>query len=200
MYGSGAEILNSVIYDCGGKGILCEGGSTPMILNDTIAENTRGGATAVSSAESSPTLINNIVAFSGTGISGAGSGTLTLANNCVFGNGTNYSGVTPGATDLSEDPLFAGSAEGDCHLTSMSPCINAGQDGTTPPVAEDRDGKARPLGNHLDIGAYEYGESAATVFEFGGAWGTSGWQGLLDLDLNSKVDVLDLILLLRRWK
>ncbi|NUN95338.1 MAG: right-handed parallel beta-helix repeat-containing protein [Candidatus Omnitrophica bacterium] len=200
MYNSGALILSSVIFDSAGKGILCEGGSTPSILNNTVAENTRNGATGIATVNSSPILTNNIVAFNGTGISQTGSGTIALANNCVYGNGTNHAGLAPGATDLSEDPLFTGSAEGDFHLTSKSPCINAGQDGMTPPVTEDRDGKARPLGNHADIGAYEYGESETTVFEFGGAWCATGWHGLLDLNLNGEVDVEDLILLLRRWK
>lgn len=200
MYNSGALILSSVIFDSAGMGILCEGGSTPSILNNTVAENTRNGATGIAAVGSSPILSNNIVAFNGTGISQMGGGTVALANNCVYGNGTDYSGLAPGATDRSEDPLFAGSAEGDFHLTSKSQCINAGLDEMTPPVTEDRDGKARPLGNHTDIGAYEYGESETTVFEFGGAWCATGWHGLFDLNLNGEVDVEDLILLLRRWK
>jgi len=49
----------------------------------------------------------------------------------------------------------------DFHLTSGSPCINAGADIAN--LTEDFDRLPRPSGTHFDIGAYEYQFMAPSI-------------------------------------
>jgi hypothetical protein len=73
--------------------------------------------------------------------------------------------VLPWTANINQDPLFAGA--GDYHLTSASPCIDAGTITLAP--TEDLDGVPRGLdGNNdenpyrmIDMGAYEYVNGAA---------------------------------------
>jgi len=55
------------------------------------------------------------------------------------------------------DPKFADPAAFDFHLRSDSPAINAGL--ALSGVANDYDGRARPRGGLMDIGAYEHSDS-----------------------------------------
>src|SRR5215470_5606089 len=55
------------------------------------------------------------------------------------------------------DPKFADPAAFDFHLRSDSPAIDAGL--ALPGVATDYDGRVRPRGGRVDIGAYEYADS-----------------------------------------
>ena len=55
------------------------------------------------------------------------------------------------------DPKFAGPASFDFHLRSDSPAINSGL--AMPGVANDYDGRVRPRGGRVDIGAYEHPDS-----------------------------------------
>ncbi|MCC6484011.1 MAG: hypothetical protein IT209_04110, partial [Armatimonadetes bacterium] len=58
---------------------------------------------------------------------------------------------------ISADPLFADRANGDFHLQSASPCIDAGLDSAVPSwLLTDMDGQPRISGLHVDIGADEY--------------------------------------------
>jgi hypothetical protein len=55
------------------------------------------------------------------------------------------------------DPKFADPAAFDFHLRSDSPAINAGL--ALSGVDNDYDGRVRPRGGHVDIGAYEHPDS-----------------------------------------
>src|SRR6266508_2063678 len=57
------------------------------------------------------------------------------------------------------DPKFADPAAFDFHLRSDSPAINAGL--ALSGVANDYDGRVRPRGGHVDIGAYEHTDSSS---------------------------------------
>jgi hypothetical protein len=57
------------------------------------------------------------------------------------------------------DPKFADPAAFDFHLLSDSPAIDAGL--ALPGVGADYDGRVRPRGDRLDIGAYEYADSSS---------------------------------------
>jgi hypothetical protein len=57
------------------------------------------------------------------------------------------------------DPKFSDPASFDFHLRPDSPAIDAGI--ALPSVANDYDGRARPRGGRMDIGAYEYLDSSS---------------------------------------
>jgi hypothetical protein len=57
------------------------------------------------------------------------------------------------------DPKFADPAAFDFHLRSDSPAIDAGL--ALPGVGADYDGRARPRGGRMDIGAYEHPDSSS---------------------------------------
>ena len=57
------------------------------------------------------------------------------------------------------DPKFADPAAFDFHLRSDSPAIDAGI--ALPGVGADYDGRVRPRGGRVDIGAYEYADSSS---------------------------------------
>jgi hypothetical protein len=56
---------------------------------------------------------------------------------------------------IEDDPLFVSATN--FHLKSVSPCIDAGLNYGV--ASFDFDGKKRPIGDSVDIGAYEYGSS-----------------------------------------
>ena len=110
-------------------------------------------------------------------VSQAGSG---LGNDLelwelLAGNATNNIALVP----LFVDPLI----EKDFHLKPASPAIDAGTNMYAP--EDDFDGTARPVGDTVDIGPYEYvGKKEDTIFELG-AW---------DVDENGVVNILDLVI------
>src|ERR1035437_4075785 len=59
-----------------------------------------------------------------------------------------------GACNFTNDALFLNPTNGDFHLQSNSPCINAGSSNAT--GATDLDGNMRLIGGFVDLGAYEY--------------------------------------------
>ena len=156
---SSPTISNNIVSGNGatsGGGIYYSG-SSPMISNNTIVANNAGyGGGIYGTSGTSPIISNNIVAFNTSGIRRSG-GALTLLNNCVFNpEGTDYTDLTAGAGDMSVDPQLAAVGYGQVHLTTGSPCIDAGSDGAIPAGWTDIDGDPRTYGSHVDIGADEF--------------------------------------------
>jgi hypothetical protein len=146
-------------------------GSTPQILNCTLVRNSAsqlGSAVAngITGMYGTPQLVNTIIAFN-TGseaYSFAPNGSINLHHNAFFGNaaGNFYQNLQGGRCQNSQvnangdscdidfnlilNPLFADTATGNFHLTTASPCIDAGWPNSPPD----------PDGTVADIGAFVY--------------------------------------------
>jgi uncharacterized repeat protein (TIGR01451 family) len=133
---------------------------TPLIQNNIFIGNTAEIGGGIYNELNTAIIRNNIlvnnVASAGGGIYIVeGSYPPVLDYNDVWNNtGGDYYGVAPGAHDISADPLLVDPANGDFHLSSGSPCIDAGDPVNYPPT--DFEGDARPNGAAPDIGADEY--------------------------------------------
>jgi hypothetical protein len=142
---SGINIYNGQVY----------------IANNTIAANSSSNETygcIASSSSGSVSLVNNIVAFNGSGINLLSSYNV-IKNNCVYQNTAfNYStALTPGINDFSDkDPLFNDRPNHDYHLGAGSPCINTGDNSLVDLSVVDIDGQSRRQDTSIDIGADEW--------------------------------------------
>jgi hypothetical protein len=88
--------------------------------------------------------------------------TLTLDYNCLHSSNTNFSNVSAGdqgTHNVTADPLFTDGANRDLHITSGSPCRNAGVAITG--INDDYKGSAP------DIGAYEVSGGRQPFAPFG---------------------------------
>jgi parallel beta-helix repeat protein len=158
-----------------------EATSSLSIVNNTIVGNTgtyvvhQGGGIAVSIPPPIFTppypipdriiIANNIIAFNSSGIYETLTTPMvypTLINNNLYSNpGGNYISATSplpsGPTDIYGDPSFVNRLGGDYHLSSSSPCINAGSNSIIPPSLNwDFEGDPRIINGVVDIGADEY--------------------------------------------
>ena len=94
-----------------------------QVVGNTIAMN----ANIFGICYDSPiTLANNIIAFNLGGTDNTGVGAHTNTKNCVYGNTYDDYIGTPGIGDLNTDPLLVNPSGGDYHLSSTSPCQDAG--------------------------------------------------------------------------
>jgi predicted outer membrane repeat protein len=86
--------------------------------------------------------------------------------NCDIGSTVSYSCTTPapaGLGNVSNDPKTVNFGAGDFHLTSNSPCVEAGINSGIF-WTEDLDGNPRLRNIYVDIGAYEYQGEAIALF------------------------------------
>ncbi|MDO8587539.1 MAG: NosD domain-containing protein, partial [Armatimonadota bacterium] len=168
LYYSAARIVSNVLSGnsaSSGGGVYCEY-SSPAIGSNTISGNVAtGNGGGVYCYYGSPVFANNAVCFNTRGIYRSG-GSPTLNNNCVYGNSVyDYQGVSAGAGDISADPLFANRTGGDYHLTSVSPCVDAGTNTARCLPSFDMDGDPRIQGGVVDIGADEFSLEATNIGE-----------------------------------
>ncbi|MFQ5770193.1 MAG: right-handed parallel beta-helix repeat-containing protein [bacterium] len=149
----------------GGGGIYCTYSET-TIGNCTIVGNSFFG---LYRQDGSTRVINSILYYNGNGkrdpvqITGKGPVTVTYSN--VQDGRKPWAGPWPGEGNINADPCFVESGhwdanavwiEGDYHLLTKSPCIDAG--GSTIYLLDDTDidGSPRVTASHIDMGAYEF--------------------------------------------
>jgi len=96
-------------------------GSSPIVTNNTIVGNFIDGIRSRNG--SNPTITNNIIVLNVQyGIYDDGTGAPVCTYNDVWGNTPDYTSVIPGVGSISKDPKL----DATYHLTSSSPCIDAG--------------------------------------------------------------------------
>jgi parallel beta-helix repeat protein len=133
-------------------GILTVGDAS--IINNTVV----GGENGIVFWQGSPTVANNIVAYTSVGLTPTvmPDQMPVLSHNDFYANGINYDGPFDHSTDISADPRFANRAGGDYHLKTGSACIDAGSNSASGLPNYDIDGQNRIGGGTVDIGADEY--------------------------------------------
>lgn len=137
-----------------GGGVLAEN-ENGMLAHNTMTANVAAKGGAFFCLNSPLTVANNIVAFNTRGISVSGTKP-SLFNNDVYSNSVNYEGITPGAADISANPMFVDAAGGNYRLAAGSPCMEAGTHALFGLPVYDFDGRIRPSGRSVDIGAFEF--------------------------------------------
>jgi len=173
-YSSSSPVLSNCTISrnlaTNGGGVACSTGSSTTLTNCIISRNRSSspGGGVYCSDNSSWSLTNctisNNVASDGGGIYSEKSRPKQL-KNCILWKDWpgEISGDAPAVTysDIgNQDPLFVNSDADDYHLTSGSPCIDAGDPNSSLPG--DIDGAPRPQDGNKDgisrgdMGAYEY--------------------------------------------
>lgn len=190
---TGGTVANNLIAGntatFNGSGIEC---ASPVdVINNTVVYNsTTSACGGIIVNKVNAHLANNIVAFNdGYEIykTQTGSDTPILSCNCVYDtSGSLYYDFSSDeyADDISSNPLFVDAANGDFHLQSTSPCIDAGYDSVVDTSWLDMDGMLRqidhvPGGSIVDIGADEYPDTTAPstpVVTDDGAYTTSNGE------------------------
>jgi hypothetical protein len=140
------------------------GAADTDLTNCTVCGNS-GRVGGVGANQFYSTLQNSICYYNSSTMAGVSYST----NYDLFYTRITNSCTTPlanGAGNITNAPLFVNLAAGDFHLTSNSPCINAGNNafvaGNT-----DYDGNPRIVGGTVDLGAYEY-QSPSSILSY--AW------------------------------
>ncbi|MFH1422126.1 MAG: choice-of-anchor Q domain-containing protein, partial [Planctomycetota bacterium] len=170
------NISDNRVTTSGGAGLCVYSSTNVTVTNCTITNNTTGGrGGGLTSYESTTNLYNTIIwansASIGKQINTWDSNSTVNLYNCDYANNLldmlNISGLgefTP-VSCINSDPRFVNQwSNGDYHLRSSSPCIDAGNNsfitnistllGDIPVV--DLDDNPRIINGIVDIGAYEY--------------------------------------------
>jgi hypothetical protein len=176
----GGAAINSSLINCqiinntaGWAGGALGGAATNCLFAGNHATN-YGGASGFC------TLVNCTLTANwlqpGGGGNGGGSYYGTLLNCIVYSNAApngsnwysssmNYCCTAPlaaGSGNITNSPLFVNQTNGDFHLQSNSPCINAGKNASAAGNA-DLDGNPRLQGGTVDLGAFEFQNPASVI-------------------------------------
>lgn len=141
-------VRNNVIVANAHHGVGCFDYATPTIENNTIVYNVFEGIGVEHS--SSPTIVNNIIANNARhGIWSTTFGSPVIEYNNIWHNETgDYGGCGPGLGCVSVNPAFIDPENGDYHLQTNSPCIDAGN------PSSDYSIEPVPNGDRVNMGAY----------------------------------------------
>jgi hypothetical protein len=194
----------------GGGGIGNDGSSTLVVSNSTFSGNGASFGGGIGNFGTT-TLKNTIVANSPTGSNCSG----TITNG---GGNLSYPDATcPG---INADPMLGplqnnGGPTETMELGTGSAALDAANDATcaAPPVNNvDQRGVTRPQGAHCDIGAFEWvcpsfvppaSVDVEDIVAMAARWGwtssTPGWDPAYDLNLDDKIDIVDIVLVTAAW-
>lgn len=138
-------VAANVVHGAGG--ILCVGGS-PYIANCTVANNgSEGHAGGISFSGGTPASVTNYIVW-GNGKEVTYWSDSTITYSCI-------GAAFQGEGNISKNPHFADLENGDYHLRSWSPCIDAGD------PASDFTNEPAPNGGRVNMGAYGNTSEAA---------------------------------------
>jgi hypothetical protein len=152
---SGSIITNCLFRensaDLTGAGMYNVNGSDPRVINCSFSRNQAGEAGgAVCNTRSNPTLTNCIL----WGDSAATDPEIHNVDSTPLITYCNIAGGYAGTGNIDENPMFA---DTDLHLSTGSPCIDAGSNTAIPDhTTTDLDTNPRILNSIVDIGAYEF--------------------------------------------
>ena len=198
-----------------------------LIENCTIAHNLGDGGIGGFSQGAEPfdRLVKNCIVW-GNRIDESETGQIYIQPDVGYVvENSNIEGGWEGEGNIDEEPFFADPSampyssqtvwvEGDYRLSSLSPCINAGDaDYAADENETDLDGMRRVLGGRIDMGAYENSSAdflrdqsidVGDLMLFASRWldqgcEEPGWCGGADLTLDGVVDGGDLAKLASEW-
>ncbi|MBN1338898.1 MAG: C10 family peptidase [Bacteroidales bacterium] len=153
-----AIISNNSSLNGHGGGVYLDGGNQAF-YNATITGNAANGwgqGGAVHNQNSNSLFASSI-------LWGNTPNEINVAGGSVSAEYCNVEGSYPGAGNIDSDPVFIYGSHGPYHLSSSSPCIDAGNPDTTGmslPVY-DFAGNLRIANDTVDMGAIEYQSTAA---------------------------------------
>jgi len=150
-----------------GGGVWVRATTLLDMINNTITDNTAAGsgggvAFQVDGVTEVLHVYNNIIWGNTADATGAdvhliGTGS---RKEFLFNNAHGMYGVWDIAVNnLDLAPLFFDPVNGDYHLRSTSPCVNAGTNGAPQLPATDLDGGERVANGTVDMGCYEFGNT-----------------------------------------
>ncbi|MFH2095884.1 MAG: choice-of-anchor Q domain-containing protein [Bacteroidota bacterium] len=159
-YNTNVEPMNPD-YTLGGT--MCLFDSELFIVNNTFYDNYAGWGGAIAfQGTGNYALVNNIfsndTALYDHNHLWANTAVVVELSYCLFNDSIQFSGSNITAYNILEtNPLYADTAAGDFSLSSVSPCINAGNPDTTGLglPAFDLKGNPRLFGGRIDMGAIE---------------------------------------------
>jgi len=175
----GGHCCNNFCYSNSGWGIHTWHGAEGAVISNNLCFNNLRGGILIGSGEDGArptsgdyfTVTNNICIYNGgpdykwykaypiTESGQTGPHNVYINNLCYGNTHDNLSEVLkvqPIGTIFADPKLinYKGDGSGDYHLSSQSPCIDAGTKTGAP--SKDYDGVIRPQGKGYDIGPYEY--------------------------------------------
>ena len=166
--GSTGSFVNCLFHDNtaddAGGALLTSGNGWVTMINGTFGRNTAVGSGGGFRAASGANIITNSVFWGNSDASGASeSAQISVGGGSVAVTYTLIQGLSAfggGVGNIGGDPLFAGAAGGDFHLSVGSPAVDAGDNG---PVTEslDLDGGPRVVDGDgdstavVDMGVFE---------------------------------------------
>ena len=161
-----------------GGGIWVNASSSLFLINNTITANTSSGngggmVFQVNGVTETLQVYNNIIwgnMASGSGgdawLAGTGSRKEFMNNDAS----SVYGVWDIAVNNLDVDPQFFDPVNGDYHLRGTSPVINMGTNGAPSLPATDLDGAPRIAGGTVDLGCYEFSNTAFHPADVNGDW------------------------------
>jgi hypothetical protein len=124
--------------------------SSPVFANCTFVANTSAQGAALDLVGSGSVTVRNSILWDNSPEDANSAGKVAITYSDVQGG-------FAGEGNIDADPMFVDLINGDYHLQSGSPCVDAGDPKTTiDPSETDLDGNPRLAGAEVDIGAYEF--------------------------------------------